>query len=63
MSRNQFAFIVGFLLVWMAADVGWVVLAAVVAGLIGLGVVRVLDGDVDLGGLSERFKSSARSGH
>lgn len=63
MSRNQFAFIVGVLLVWMAADAGWVVLAAVVAGLIGLGVVRVLDGDVDLGELTERFKSSPRSGH
>ncbi len=60
MSRNQFAFIIGVLLVWLAWDAGWVVLAAVAAGLIGLGIVRILDGDIDLGELSEQFRSSAK---
>lgn len=59
MSRQQFAFIVGVLLVWLAWDAGWVVLAAVAAGLIGWGIVRVLEGDLDLGELSERFRSSS----
>jgi len=60
LSRNQFAFIIGVLLVWLAWDAGWVVLAAVAAGLIGLGIVRILDGDIDLGELSEQFRSSAK---
>jgi hypothetical protein len=60
MSRNQYAFILGVLLVWVAADVGWVFLAAIAVGLIGLGVVRVLEGNVDLGDLTERFRSPPR---
>jgi hypothetical protein len=59
MSRAQYAFIVGVLLVWLAWAAGWVVFAAVAAGLIGWGVVRVLEGDIDLGELSERFKSTS----
>ncbi len=59
MSRQQFAFLIGVLLVWLAWTAGWVVLAAVAAGLIGWGVVRVLEGEVDLAELSERFKSSS----
>ncbi len=59
MSRQQFAFIVGVLLVWLAWDAGWVVFPAIAAGLIGLGVVRVLEGSLDLGELSERFRSSS----
>ena len=35
MSRQQFAFVIGVLLVWLAWEAGWVVLAAVAAGLIG----------------------------
>jgi hypothetical protein len=58
-SRQQFAFIVGVLLVWLAWQAGWVVLAAVAAGLIGLGVVRVLEGELDLSDISERFRSSS----
>jgi hypothetical protein len=58
MSRQQYAFIVGVLLVWLAWDAGWVVLAAVAAGLIGLGIVRVLEGDLDIGEVTERFRSS-----
>jgi hypothetical protein len=59
MSRPQYAFIVGLLLVWLAWDAGWVVLAAVAAGLIGLGVVRVLEGDLDLNEMTARFRSSS----
>lgn len=61
MSRRQFAFLIGVLLVWLAWVAGWVVLAAIAAGLIGWGVVRVLEGDVDLGELSERFRPSSSS--
>jgi hypothetical protein len=60
MSRSQYAFILGVLLVWVAADVGWVVIAAIAVGLIGLGVVRVLEGNVDLGDLTDRFRSPPR---
>ena len=59
MSRSQFAFIVGVLLVWFAWAAGWVVLAGIAAGLIGWGIVRVLEGDVDLGQISQRFKSTS----
>jgi hypothetical protein len=59
MSRPQYAFIVGLLLVWLAWDAGWVVLAAVAAGLIGLGIVRVLEGDVDLNEVTDRFRPSS----
>jgi hypothetical protein len=58
-SRSQFAFIVGVLLVWFAWVAGWVVLAGIAAGLIGWGIVRVLEGDVDLGEIGERFKSTS----
>jgi hypothetical protein len=59
MSRPQYAFIVGVLLVWLAWDAGWVVLAAVAAGLIGLGIVRVLEGELDLSEITERFRSTS----
>jgi hypothetical protein len=59
MSRQQYAFVIGVLLVWIAWSAGWVVLAAVAAGLIGLGVVRVLEGQLDLGEVAERFRSSS----
>jgi hypothetical protein len=59
MSRQQYAFIIGVLLVWIAWAAGWVVLAAVAAGLIGLGIVRVLEGDLDLGEVAERFRSTS----
>jgi hypothetical protein len=59
-SRSQYAFVVGVLLVWLAWSAGWVVLAAVAAGLLGIGVVRILEGDLDLGELSEKFRSSPK---
>ncbi|MGH9094238.1 MAG: hypothetical protein ACRDXE_03665 [Acidimicrobiales bacterium] len=57
MSRQQFAFLIGVLLVWVAWDTGWVVLAAIAAGLAGLAIIRVLEGDLDLNELSDRFRS------
>jgi len=58
-SRQQFAFIVGVLLVWLAWTAGWVVFAAVAAGCLGWGVVRVLEGDVDLTELTARFRATS----
>ena len=58
-SRAQYAFLVGVLLVWLAWAAGWVVFPAIAAGLIGWGAVRVLEGDVDLGEISERFRSTS----
>jgi hypothetical protein len=58
-SRAQYAFIVGVLLVWLASSAGWVVFPAIAAGLIGWGAVRVLEGEVDLGEISERFRSNS----
>ncbi|MGH9070255.1 MAG: hypothetical protein ACRDX8_03555 [Acidimicrobiales bacterium] len=56
MSRRQFGFLVGFLIVWLAWAASWVVLAAIIAGVIGWLVVVALDGGLDLGGLAERFR-------
>jgi len=53
---------VGFLLVWLAYDAGWVVLAGAAAGLIGYGIVRVLEGGlIDFTELTERFRSQDRN--
>lgn len=55
MSRRQAGFLIGFLVavvLWAAGF--WVTLGAVVAGAIGYAVVRVVDGEVDLGELTER---------
>jgi len=58
MSRQQYAFFIGVLLVWLAWSAGWVVFGGIAAGLLGLGILRVLDGDTDLGELAGRFRSS-----
>jgi hypothetical protein len=60
MSHQQYAFIVGVLLVWVAWDAGWIVLAAVAAGLIGVAVVRILRGDLDLSEVGQSFRSSPK---
>lgn len=60
MSRKQYGFLIGVVLVWLAWAAGWVVFAAVVAGLIGVGVVTILEGDVDLNELADRFRSRDR---
>ena len=59
MSRRQYVFIVAILLVWLAWAAGWVVLAAIAAGLIGIAVVRVLEGDVDIDDVVGRFRGSS----
>lgn len=56
MTRRQFGFLIGFLVVWLAWAASWVVLAAVIAGGIGWLVVSVLEGGVDFDGISERFR-------
>lgn len=56
MSRPQYVFLIAVLLVWLAWAAGWVVVAAIAAGLIAWQAVRVLEGDVDVDQLSERFR-------
>ncbi|MDQ6920801.1 MAG: hypothetical protein M3170_04295 [Candidatus Dormibacteraeota bacterium] len=61
MSNRQFGFLVGFLFIWLAAAQSfWVGLAALLVGLIGYGAARVLEGDLDLNQLTDRFTSSRR---
>jgi hypothetical protein len=59
-SRRQYAFLMGVVLVWIAWAAGWVVFAAIAAGLVGYAVVRLLEGDPGLGELSERFRSEPK---
>jgi amino acid transporter len=60
MSRRQFGFLMGFLIVWLAWVASWVVLAAVIAGGIGWLVVSLLEGGVDLESISARFRDESR---
>jgi hypothetical protein len=61
MTRRQFGYLAGFLFAWLGwAASFWVALGAVVIGLIGYGAARVLEGDLDLAELSERFGPSSR---
>jgi hypothetical protein len=61
MSNRQFGFLVGFLFIWLGASQSfWVALAALLVALIGYGVARVLEGDLDLTELTDRFTSSRR---
>ncbi|MGH8997511.1 MAG: hypothetical protein ACRDYB_16030 [Acidimicrobiales bacterium] len=62
MSRRQFGFLVGFLIVWLAWAASWIVLAAVVAGAIGWLVVTAVEGGVDLGRITDRFRDESRRG-
>ena len=60
MSRRQYGFLVGFLIVWVIGLSGWsVALWAVVAGCAGHLVVRFLEGDLDLEGLTDRLRIRA----
>ncbi|MEU8300682.1 hypothetical protein AB0C04_25790 [Micromonospora sp. NPDC048909] len=61
MSRQQFGFLAGFLVVavWATAGV-WVAAVAVLAGLVGWLVVRVLDGDLAVTGLGDRTRAPRR---
>lgn len=59
MSRRQYGFLIGFLIAWLWVSAGFLpTVAAVVAGLIGYGVVCALEGDMDLGELTDRFSTS-----
>jgi hypothetical protein len=61
MSRRQFGFLVGFLIAWLWAGASFLVaLAAVVAGLIGYVVARILEGDLPLDELAVRFFGTRR---
>lgn len=61
MSHAQFGMFAGFLLAWAWADSGFLVmLAAVLAAAIGLGVARVLDGEIDLTEVTDRMSRPRR---
>jgi uncharacterized membrane protein len=56
MSRRQFGFLVGFLVAWLWWAAGfWVGLGAILLGLVGYATARVLEGDLDLSELTDRF--------
>lgn len=58
MSRRQFGFIVGFLIVWFWAQQSFLTaLAAVIAGLVGYAVARAVEGELDVAEWTERFTS------
>jgi uncharacterized membrane protein len=54
MSRRQYGFLVGFLIAWLlwAASL-WVTLGAILLGLLGYAIARVIEGDLDLSGLGD----------
>lgn len=57
MTRRQVGFLYGFLIGWLLWVAGfWVTLGAIALGLVGYGVVCVLEGDVDLEALTQRFR-------
>jgi hypothetical protein len=61
MSNRQFGFLVGFLFIWLVASQSfWVALAALLVGLIGYTAARVLEGDLDVADLTDRFTSSRK---
>ncbi len=58
MSRRQFGFIVGFLIVWFWAQQSFLTaLAAVIAGLVGYAVARAVEGELDVAEWTERLTS------
>jgi hypothetical protein len=60
MSRRQYGFLVGFLIVWVIGLSGWsVALWAIVAGSAGSLAVRFLEGDLDLEQLTDRLRIRA----
>ncbi len=61
MTRQQFGFLAGFLLVavWALGGAG-AAAAATLAGLVGWVLVRVVDGDVTVPGLADRVSTDRR---
>ena len=61
MTRQQFGYLAGFLLVavWALGGAG-AAAAAALAGLVGWLLVRVLDGEVSMAGLADRTAPSRR---
>jgi hypothetical protein len=57
LSRPQYAFLIAVLLVWLAWAAGWVVVPAVAAGLIAWQAIRLLQGEIDVQDLQERFRT------
>ncbi len=61
MSNRQFGFLVGVLIAWLLwAASFWVALGALVAGVIGYGVARALEGDLELADLAARWTATRR---
>lgn len=60
MNRRQFGYLAGFLFVWMAWQAGWIVVAAAAVGIVLYLVVRALEGELDVEGFADRFRSQSQ---
>lgn len=61
MTRTQFGFVVGFAIATLWAVASFLVMiGAVAAGLVGLGIARVMDGRVDVAAMVNRLSQDRR---